>query len=138
MWKILCVVLVFLAAPIWAATITFDVDVDEPTKQEPDAITGNTVLNDLALMRFVARRADGSPWITPIEVPATNVQGGGHHFLKIMVIGTDGADEPGTMEAEAVDTSGNASIPAVLPIRVDSVSPRVPNNFTVTTITTVP
>jgi hypothetical protein len=126
--------LLLLTSPAFAADHTYTVDVDEPTTNA-DA----TDLTDLALMRFAPKRADGTAWITPLDVPATAATGGGHHNLQITVSSVSSTIEMGALEVVAIDMGGNESAPVVAPMIADGLAPSSPNNLNVqTSITTTP
>lgn len=120
-------ILMLLASPVWAGDYKINFSYDEPTTQA----TGNA-LDDLAKTKVYFKHADGTDWITPKEFPATNVSGGGQIVSDVTVVDTSGQIESGTLEATAIDTNGNESLPIIVNVPIDSEAPSSPKNVTAT------
>ena len=113
---------------VWALDWVLAVEADEPTLTE-----NGTPLDDLAIIRFYLKGADGENWIAPVDVPATSAAGGGHVQAVLSGETVDGGKEVGSIQSTAVDTAGNESVAISHPVLIDAERPAAPLNMTVTT-----
>lgn len=132
---ILWFLVLFVPLSVQAADHTITVDVDEPTT---NADATNSPLTDLALMQFTVMKSDGTEWIAPLGIPASSLNGGGHHQVTMTVAGFSGQVETGTVTVTAVDQSGNVSTPVSTLVTIDSLMPAPPSNLFITINTTGP
>ena len=98
-----------------AMTVTVDgvtatVSADEPTANVPNVDGVVTPLDDLAAIEF--RHDTGAGPIVCATVPATSPAGGGTVSAPCAVPVRDKEVKLATFTAEAIDTSGNRSIPS--------------------------